>query len=150
MVASPDRSAEFRTPVRRLAATVTFGSGVRSDVVLFCQPGENVEYLFTAPEPFVPIEQDGKVTLVARKTLAVVTIPRGHDFDEEETLVRRVTVAVRLTSGGELEGELAYTPRQGRPRVLDFLNESDAVLSLADTHAVHHIAKEHIGSVEER
>jgi hypothetical protein len=150
MVTLSDRSAEFRTPVRRLAATVTFGSGIRSEVVLFCQPGEGVEYLFTAPEPFVPIEQDGKVRLVARKTLAVVTIPRGQDFDEEGTLVRRVTVTVRLTSGGELEGELAYTPRHGRPRVLDFLNESDALVSLSDTHAVHHVSKEHIGSVEER
>jgi hypothetical protein len=133
-----------------LATTITFSNGVRSEVVLFCQPGEDIGRLLMGPEPFVPIEHDGKVRLVARKTLAVVTMPRGHDFDEEATLVRRVTVTVRLTSGNELDGELAYTPRHERPRVLDFLNESDAIVCLSDPHGVHHISKEHIASVEER
>jgi len=150
MATAQDHSAEFRTPVRRLAATVTFSDGARHEVVLFCPPGEDIGHLLSSPEPFLPIEQDGKVRLVARKTLAVVTAAPEHDFDEEGTLTRRRTVTVRLTGGGEVEGELAYTPRPGRPRVLDFLNEPDAVVRLLGTLAVHHVSKQHIESVEER
>lgn len=150
MLTSADRSADFRTPVSRVAATVTFSTGVRCDVTLFFQPGDDVPHLLAAPEPFLPIEMDGKVRLVARKTLAVVTTSAGNEFDEEGTLTRRVTVVVRLSGGGQVEGELAYGPRPGRPRVLDFLNEPDATLRVWDAHAVHHVVKAHIDSVEER
>ncbi len=150
MVTPGDRSADFRTPVRRVAASVTFRGGVRCDVTLFFQPGDDVARLLAAPEPFLPIEQEGKVRLVARRTLAVVMTPAGQEFDEEGTLTRRVTVTVRLIGGGEVHGELAYGPRPGRPRVLDFLNEPEATLRLWDAHGVHHIAKEHIDSVEEQ
>jgi hypothetical protein len=150
MLTSIDRDEDFRKPVRRLAATVTYGSGARCDVVLFCQPGEDLSRLLAADEPFLPIEQEGKVRLVARKELAVVSVPFDGEFEEEATLTRRVTVAVRLTSGAQVEGELAYTPRPGRPRVLDFLNEPDATLRLLDTHATHHVSKAHIHAVEER
>ena len=150
MATAQDHSAEFRTPVRRLAATVTFSGGARREVVLFCPPGEDIGRILSSPEPFLPIEQDGKVRLVARKTLAVVTAAPEHEFDEEGTLTRRMTVTVRLTGGGEVEGELAYTPRPGRPRVLDFLNEADAVVRLLGTLAVHHVSKQHIESVQER
>jgi hypothetical protein len=150
MLTSDDRSADFRTPVRRVAATVTFSSGARCDAILFFQPGDDVAHLLAAPEPFLPIELDGKVRLVARRTLAVVTTSAGNEFDEEGTLTRRVTVAVRLSGGGEVEGELAYGPRPGRPRVLDFLNEPDATLRVWDAHSVHHVVKAHIDSVQER
>jgi hypothetical protein len=151
MLASQDQSSEFRTPVRRLAATVTFRSGAVLDVVLFCQPGENVGRLLTASDPFLPVEQGGKIRLVARETLAVVTTPLGENFDEEEeTLTRRVSMTVRLSSGKEVEGEVAFTPRPGRPRVLDFLNEPDATLRLVGAHEVHHVSKRQIDSVEER
>ena len=150
MLTSPDRNDDFRTPVRRLAATLIFSNGTRSEAVLFCQPGEDLAHLLTAPEPFLPIELEGKVRLVARKTLAVLTAPVEYDFEEEGTLTRRRTVNIRLTSGYEVEGELAYTPRPGRPRVLDFLNEPDATLRLLGTNAVHLVSKTHIDSLEER
>jgi hypothetical protein len=149
MVTSKE-SVEFRTPVRRLEATVTFASGDSQDVVLFCPPGEDIARMLAATEPFLPIEQNGRVRLIARKTLAVITTRVGHDFDEEGTLTRRTTVTVRLTSGGKVDGDLAYSPRPGRPRVLDFLNEPDAMLRLWGPNAVHHVSKEHIDSVEEQ
>jgi hypothetical protein len=150
MPTSQDQSLEFRTPVRRLAATFTFACGASQEGVLFCPPGEDVDRLLSSPEPFLPIEVNGKVRLVARRTLAIVSTPLGYDFDEEGTITRRATVMVRLIGDGEIDGEIAFAPRPGRPRVLDFLNEPTPRLRLWGSNAVHHISKECIDSVEER
>lgn len=122
---------DYRIEKQRLAATVTLGGGAVLPGHLFVPaplPGhtatEDPAALLNDREPFLPVETNGEVLLVAKARVAEVS---GLPVGELDELLRQSTpmalVEVRLANGARHFGSLRLEIRTGRPRVLDFLND---------------------------
>ncbi|MEO6572614.1 MAG: hypothetical protein ABIP89_02155 [Polyangiaceae bacterium] len=142
------RSVEYRLPVRRETATLTFADGTRREGTLFFQVGEKTADVFEPGDSFLPVAGEGKVRLYARGTIACASIPQNHAEDDEVHLVVR-KVTVHLRSGHMLEGEVRYAPSVERARAIDYLNSAPKGFTVHEAGIVHYVAKDHVDYVEE-
>jgi hypothetical protein len=141
---------ELRVPIQRIRAEV---HTERESVVatLFLPPLATVEEIFEESTAFVPVEVDGQTRLFARASIAAIVV------DEDDTMPGSLAsvgvtyamrpVAVRLKSGGVLEGSVVLSPVLRR--TLDVLNEDAKSFSLHAAGRVFHVAKAHVVRVEE-
>lgn len=139
----------FVVPIDRVRATLILDDGSRREVILPRGQGQSIEELFGARELFVPVNEEGRTRIYARAALACVIA--GSEAVEDDGLPRKHrAVRVTLRSGVVIEGELRYVPVEGRARVTDVLNEPSASFALHAGDLVHHVAKMHVRSLEER
>jgi DNA-binding NtrC family response regulator len=139
----------FVVPVDRISATLILDDGSRREVVLPRGQGQAIEELFGSRELFVPVNEEGRTRIYARATLACVTA--GDEPAQDDGLPRKHrAVRITLRSGVVIEGELRYVAVEGRARVTDVLNEGAPSFALHAGNLVHHVAKAHVRSVEER
>jgi DNA-binding NtrC family response regulator len=139
----------FVVPVQRIRATLILDDGSRREVALPRGQGQSIEDLFAARELFVPVNESGGTRIYARSTLACVVAEESASEDDGLPHKHRA-VRVTLRSGIVLEGELRYVAVEGRARVTDVLNEAVPSFTLYAGTTVHHIAKAHVRSIEER
>jgi hypothetical protein len=151
-----DRNA-FVVPVERVAAQLIMSDGGRHDVLLPRNPGQPIADVFEAREPFLPAQEAGAMRLFARAALACIAVESGAlervsfvDLDDSELPELERTVAVQLAGGVELQGGLRFVKVHGRGRISDVLNESSASFALHIGTRVHHIAKAHVLTIDER
>jgi len=140
---------EFVVPVHRIRATLILDDGSRREVALPRGQGQSIEDLFAARELFVPVNESGGTRIYARSALACVVADEPEPADDGLPHKLRA-VRVTLRSGIVLEGELRYVAVEGRARVTDVLNEPAPSFPLHAGTVVHHIAKVHVRSIEER
>jgi len=91
---------------------------------------EDVSDLFGEPPAFLPARDlsEGEFVVVRKEAVAWVAFS-GLD-DEGELFDARHDVRVELRGGGGLDGELLYSPPEGRGRVVDYLNQTGRFLRL--------------------
>jgi hypothetical protein len=111
--------------------------------------GQSVEELFASRELFVAVNEDGRTRIYARAALACV-IAGGEPIEDDGLPRKHRAVRVTLRSGVVIEGELRYVAVEGRARVTDVLNEGAPSFVLHAGDLMHHIAKVHVRSLEER
>jgi hypothetical protein len=151
-----DRHA-FVVPVERVAALLILSDGSRHEVSLPRGPGQPIADVFEAREPFLPAQEAGAMRLFARAALACVAVDSGAlervslvEIDDSELPELERPVSVQLAGGVVLQGGLRFVKVFGRGRISDVLNEPAASFALHVGTRVHHIAKAHVLTIDER
>jgi hypothetical protein len=140
---------ELRVPIQRIRAEIhTELEHVAGTLLL--PPLATIEEVFEEDAAFVPSEIDGQTRLLARSSIAAIAVE--GDAMAGSLAALGVTyamrpVAVRLRSGGVLEGSLVLSPTLRR--TLDVLNQSAKSFALHSAGRVFHVAKAHVVRVEE-
>jgi hypothetical protein len=90
---------------------------------------EDVTDLFAEPTPFLPARDiaEGELVVVRKEAIAWVALPIPPT---DELFEERHDVRVELRGGGGLDGELLYSPPEGKGRVVDHLNGAGRFLRL--------------------
>jgi hypothetical protein len=148
---SNDRSQPlFRIPRNQTPVTITLEDGERANAMLFVAPGASVtRWLGDAPA-FVPVAFTSGTRLIARATIACITVHVLHaPLDEYEKLGERQKTLVRLRNGQMLKGELRWIPETENRRTLDHLNDHSSYLMVHEADHVSYIAKTSVASIEE-
>lgn len=150
MVNAKRSQAMLRLPRDQTPAVITTQDGERADVYLFVPPGENVAQVLDDPEPFVAVIYSAGVRLVARSTIACITVRETHAVaDDGDLPLERQKATIRLRGGGSVQGELRWTAPPGRRRTLDHLNEPTTHLVVHGDGEASYVAKAHVASVSE-
>lgn len=114
--------------------------------------------LLNGPDPFLPaIDRKGKLRLLRRDAVVVITLPDGHDPGEEGPqseagplpTSRHADVEVILESGAAIRGTVEYDMPESRSRLLDFLNREEQCLAVRHKGQIHLVNKRHIARVNE-
>jgi hypothetical protein len=140
---------ELRVPIQRIRAEI---HTEREQVVgtLLLPVLATIEEVFEEEAAFVPTDVAGQTRLLARSSIAALVVDDdgipGSLASLGVTYAMR-PVAVRLRSGGVLEGSLVLSPTLRR--TLDVLNQDAKSFPLHAGGRVFHVAKAHVVAVEE-
>jgi hypothetical protein len=146
-----DRSQPIlRIPRDQTPVTLTLEGGERANAMLFVPPGASVKRWLADAAPFVPVSFSSGTRLVARDSIACITVHVIHAHVEEfEMLGEKQKALVRLKGGQMTRGELRWIPETENRRTLDLLNDQSTHLVIYVDDFVSYIAKSHVASVEE-
>lgn len=144
-----DRSQRLlRVPRDQTPVTIVLDDGESANAFLFVPPGTAVMRALDESGAFVPVNYSEGTKLVARDSIACITV-FGIPAEDNDLPSELQPVVVRLRSGHSVKGELRWTPYAGHRRVLDHLNDSSTHIVLFDNNYVSYIPKQHIMSLEE-
>lgn len=146
-----DRSQPLlRVPRDQTPVTIILDDGERTNAFLFVSPGTPVARAIAESGPFVPVNYGDGTKLVARDSMACITVFGINAREEHDDLPSELQpVVVRLRSGHLIKGELRWTPYAGHRRVLDHLNDEGTHIVLKDGNYLSFIRKTHIMTMEE-
>jgi hypothetical protein len=88
------------------------------------------------------------MTFLARRSIAAARV--GSEWELGEQLTggeQHEEVEITLTDGTQLRGAVSFVLPQGRSRLLDFLNDEQPFLLLAEKKTVALINKSHVARV---
>jgi hypothetical protein len=142
--------AILRMPIDMVDAVMILHDGVRSEVMLFIPPSEDISQLITEGNEFIPVVMRGVEHLVARTAIACCGVPpaRAPKLDEDlAALVQAVKVTLR--SGAVVEGELRWIAPPGHQRTTDCLNSNASYLVVYTPETSYIVVKAHIAMVTE-
>jgi hypothetical protein len=140
---------ELRVPIQRIRAEI-HTERERVHAALLLPPLATIEEVFEEEAAFVPTEVDGQTRLLARASIAAIVVEADGIPGSPAALGVHYAmrpVAVRLRSGGVLEGSLVLSPTLRR--TLDVLNQNAKSFALQAGGRVFHVAKAHVVAVEE-
>ena len=145
---------DYRVPVVKVAAALYTSSGTRHEVTIFMPPGQRIEDLLEAAEPFFAVNEAGKFCLYARRAIACAEL---EDTRQDGPLTDEVSglpleergLSVHLREGGHLSGFIRFVPYQSVSRPVDVLNQPSRSFALYDGKLVRHVVKDHVERVEE-
>jgi hypothetical protein len=150
MASTEQRSQPLlRLPKNQTPALVTLHDGERAQVFLFVAPGDKLAYFVNEDSRFVPMGFASGTRLVARDSIAAISIHVLHAPHEEELPGERQQAKITLRSGAAIKGELRWVAPEGQRRTLDFMNDDSRYVVVHDTEHIIYVAKTHIASVEE-
>jgi hypothetical protein len=150
-------SSEYRIEKLRRSVQVVLSDGTELEGEIFLRPvsryrsrpEEPVDLLNDA-EPFFALKHDGTVRLVAKASIARVTTTSMDDDDQVQVATPGIPVEVTMNDGSTCTGSIFPETRQGRPRLLDFLNSyRDRFLPVVDTQQVYLVNTHTIAHVRE-
>jgi hypothetical protein len=146
-----DRSQPLlRVPRDQTPVTIILDDGERANAFLFVSPGTPIARAIAEAGPFVPVNYGDGTKLVARDSIACITVVGIYAREEHDDLPTELQpVAVRLRSGLVIKGELRWTPYAGHRRVLDHLNDDATHIVLKDNTYLSFVRKTHIMTLEE-
>src|ERR1041385_9054526 len=101
-----ERSQQLlRIPRDQTPVTIIFDGGERANAMLFVQPGSSVKRWLADAAPFVPVAFSAGTRLIARDSIACITVNAMHArIEDHESLCERQKVLVRLHGGQMLRG----------------------------------------------
>lgn len=150
-------SNEYRIEKLRRSVQVLLSDGTQLDGEIFLRPvsryrsrpEEPVDLLNDA-EPFFALKHDGSVKLVAKESIARVITSSADDDDQVQIGTPGIPVEVTMNDGSTCGGCIFPETREGRPRLLDFLNGyRDRFLPVVDTQQVYLVNTHTIAHVRE-
>ncbi|HUS33515.1 MAG TPA: hypothetical protein VMZ53_33665 [Kofleriaceae bacterium] len=146
-----DRSQPLlRIPRNQTPVTIMLEDGERASAMLFVAPGTSVMRMLADAAAFVPVSFTSGVRLIARDSIACITVHILHAHVEEfEAVCERQKSLVRLRNGQHMKGELHWIPSSENRRMLDHLNDQSSHLTMHDGDHVSYISKRHVASAEE-
>lgn len=145
-------SEDYRVPVARQRVQAWLVGGQERDLELFFSPDVKVASLLDDGRLFLPALDGGRVCLVAREALVALRIGEPEAApDEEETGLPMSTrrIAISLSSGRQVSGDIRFVASGARHRTADFLNDAASYLTVHSPEDVIHIVKRHIVTVVE-
>ena len=150
-------SNEYRIEKLRRSVQVLLADGTELEGEIFLRPvsryrsrpEEPVDLLNDA-EPFFALKHDGSVKLVAKESIARVVTSSTDDDDQVQVATPGIPVEVTMKDGSTCGGIIFPETREGRPRLLDFLNSyRDRFLPVVDTQQVYLVNTHTIAHVRE-
>lgn len=140
----------MRVPRDKTPGELILDDGDRTYVLFFVPHGDTLSRVFEDDSAFMPVAVGSVVRMVARASIACMTvhIVHAHVPDEEFPLERQRAI-VRLKGGTVVRGELRWVAPHGHRRTLDHLNDASHHVVAYDGDYIHFIAKAAIVSVEE-
>lgn len=149
---SPDKRSQqlLRLPRDQTPVMITLEDGEQAHAMLFLAPGSSVIRFLEEAAAFVPVSYTSGLRLVARSSIACLTVLATDAPPEDPDLpVERQRVRIRLRGGRAIEGELRWIAASGRRRTADGLNDPLAHVVVHDGQHVSFVAKVHIAYAEE-
>lgn len=143
---------DLRVPKDVVPAELWLADGPSRRVELFVAAGLGLAEMLEHEAPFFPVREAGGPpagAIVNKAALAWIAVAAA-DGDDGELFSQRRMVRVELTGGGALEGELLYSPAEGRTRVVDQLNEAGRFVRLWSAERVWFVNKLMIARVVEK
>ena len=142
---------DLRVPKDVIHAELAIGSAAARRVELFIIAGRGLAEILEDDAPFFPVRDSaGSGGAIVNKTaIAWIAVAAG-DGDDGELFSERRLLRVELTGGGTVEGELLYSPAEGRTRVVDQLNEGGRFVRLWSAEKVWFVNKQMISRVVEK
>ena len=129
---------------------ITLEDGDQAQAMLFLAPGSSVIRFLEDAAAFVPVSYTNGLRLVARDSIACLTVLATDAPPEDPELpLERQRVRIRLRGGRSFEGELRWIGVSGRRRTADCLNDQLAHVVVHEGQHVSFIAKAHIAHAEE-
>ena len=129
---------------------ITLEDGEHAHAMLFLAPGSSVIRFLEEAAPFVPVSYTTGLRLVARNSIACLTVQAMDAPPEDPDLpLERQRVRIRLRGGRSIEGELRWIAPAGRRRTADCLNDPLAHVVVHGGEQVSFVAKVHIAYAEE-
>lgn len=144
-------TSDLRVPKDVVAAELSLGAGPPRRVDLFVIAGRGLAEMLEHEAPFFPVREAGAAggAIVSKAALAWISVAAA-DGDDGELYSERRLVRVELVDGAALEGELLYSPAEGRRRVVDQLNEEGRFVRLWSAERVWFVNKQKISRVVEK
>jgi hypothetical protein len=143
---------ELRVPKDVVAAELALAGEAPRRVELFVVAGRGLAEMLEHEAPFFPVREVGGAAggaIVNKAALAWIAVAIA-DADDGELYSERRVVRVELAGGEALEGELLYSPAEGRARVVDQLNEEGRFVRLWQAERVWFVNKLLIARVIEK
>ncbi len=149
-------SEELRVPKRHVQVEVLIpGGGARQVTVFLAEFAsthsgpERLSDLLNAHDDFLPVLDvaTGGTMFIGRHSIAAARVAPEWEPAEQTEEGDRHELEIVLTDGTQLRGAVAFVPPPGRSRLLDFLNEPQPFLRLAESEKVALIHKRHIARV---
>lgn len=142
---------DLRVPKDIIAAELAIGAAAPRNVELFVVAGRGLAEMLESEALFVPVRDaaDRRGGIVNKATIAWIAVA-GSDGDDGELFSERRLVCVELAGGAVLEGELLYSPAEGRTRVVDQLNEAGRFVRLWSAERVWFVNTNMIARVTEK
>lgn len=141
--------------VRTISARIFPGADAPSDADVFLPAAEppgahGLLGRMNDPDRFVPIRVDSSIRLMAKASIATLTVgfvlPEIQELDELGA--RDVPLRIRLRDGRSLEGTAAILLPELRGRPLDFLNLSERFFALCAAGGTVVVNKDWVEFVE--
>jgi hypothetical protein len=150
-------SSEYRIEKLRRSVQVVLTDGTELQGEIFLRPvsryrsrPEEPVDLLNDTEPFFALSHEGSVKLVAKDSVAVVTSTSADDDDHVHIATPGIPVEVTMNDGSACGGCIFPETREGRPRLLDFLNSyRDRFLPVVDSQQVYLVNTHTIAHVRE-
>jgi hypothetical protein len=151
----PSATKDLRIPKRTVKVLLALDGHEPREAELFVAEQrphdprpEDVHGLLEEGGAFLPARDAGGAFLFARAAVAWLGLPlpdlEGELFDEQHE------VRVELEGGAVLDGELLYSPPEGRGRVVDHLNAPGRFLRLFGPDRLYLVDKAHVLRVVEK
>jgi hypothetical protein len=150
-------SAHLRVPKRRIQAEAALAGRPPLHVELFLaeinahvQRPERISDLLDGDQPFLPVLEDGKPSLLGRSALLWVAVDNSVlDEDELELFSFRRDITIDFNDGTSIGGELLYTAPSDNARVADYLNGRELCFRVWSTSRTYFVIKHHVARVRE-
>ena len=140
----------LRLPRDQTPVTITLEDGDQALATLFLSPGSSLIRFLEEAAAFVPVNYTSGLRLVARSSIACLTVLETDAPPEAPDLpLERQRVRIRLRGGRTIEGELRWIAALGRRRTADGLNDPLAHIVVHEGQHVSFIAKVHIAYAQE-
>lgn len=152
-------SVTFAIPKHRVRATIHLeGDGPR-EVDLFLADSidgyrpERPSDVLASSQLFIPVTdaEGGGLRIVQRAAILIITVAAEVEATGELSvedlaagLARKSAIEVRVRGGVTLRGTVVYVLPEAQQRLVDFANQTDALLSLRDGDVVHLVPKAHV------
>ena len=147
---------ELRVPKRRAQVEVLLPGGAARQVTVFLAEyaprhsgPERLSDLLNAENDFVPaldVATD-TMTFLNRHGIAAARVGREWELGEESAAGEQHEVEISLVDGSTLRGVVSFVMPPERSRLLDYLNDAQPFVRLAETERVSLVNKRHIARV---
>lgn len=153
-------TSEYRIPKREVSAEVSLLGHPRKVVKLFLHEQaethtgpERPSDLLNGPGEFFPaIEPPGKLVLLHRDAVMVITVAAENEFPDAPIGVdqpdpegaAKIPVEVILQDGSPIRGTVRFVMPQGRTRLIDFMNTQERFLTVREDSLARLINKRRI------
>ena len=152
--------SEYRIPKLEISAEVSLLAHPQKEVKLFLHEhaethagAERPSDLLNGPGEFFPaVEPSGKLVLLHRDAVTVISVSAESEFPPDESgegiedpeQAAKVPVEVIIQGGTVIRGTVRFVLPEGRNRLIDFLNMPDRFLTVRENGLARLINKRRI------
>ncbi len=111
---------------------------------------QNFGDLLNAGERFIPVKTEGKILLLNVHQIVQARIGSERETNDLMKMGSAHSISVKLAVGGEIEGEIFISVRQGVGRVNDYVNQPIAFFRLFQSEHIIYINQRFIIEIHDK